>query len=514
MDEFVWLLCVQREEAGVWLYYGRNLWKSSFNPSLSFTLMCRLELMRKGSAGGSLARVTHAESPYSDHAPLIIELHPTIRWNSNGSCRCFRFEAAWLQEPECETIVSNAWSGLGSSRADDRLGEKLALVSARLSCWERLYGRESREWIHKLERSIIERRSSEMMEVDRECNLRDKAELTKLILQEEIFWKQRSKVLWLKEGDRNSSFFHAKASHRHQTNYIRRLRNSDGSWTEMVEGIQGCILEYFQGVFTSCRPRPDDIESGTEYLPSVVNMEMTDDLLRPYTETETNHFLHTHSKGRQHFMNLKLDIGKAYDKVEWSFLRKVLGKLGFSRVFVDLIMLCVSSVSYSFVMSGSQFESITPQRGLRQGDPLSPYLFLLCTESFCSLFRAAAERRTISGVAFCRRAPHISHLLFADDTMVFCPANLSMQCLADVLGIRLENKHEIYLGLHAVVFRSKEHSLLPSKTVSGNGFRGGTRNLCLRQAKRSSSKQLCKRSPFMLCPAFAYQKHYFRSSSL
>ncbi|KAL0327239.1 UNVERIFIED_CONTAM: putative mitochondrial protein [Sesamum angustifolium] len=149
---------------------------------------------------------------------------------------------------------------------------------------------------------------------------------------------------------------------------------------------------------------------------------ITDNVLVAF---ETNHFLQTHSKGRKHFMNLKLDISKAYDRVEWSFLRKVMGKLGFPSAFIDLIMLCVSLVSYSFLLSGSQFGSITPQRGLRQGDPLSPYLFLLCIESLCSLFRAAADRGTIPGVAVCRGAPSISHLLFADDTMVFCPATLN-----------------------------------------------------------------------------------------
>ncbi|KAL0422181.1 UNVERIFIED_CONTAM: putative mitochondrial protein [Sesamum latifolium] len=173
-------------------------------------------------------------------------------------------------------------------------------------------------------------------------------------------------------------------------------------------------------------------------------------------------------------------------------LRRVLGKLGFPCAFIDLIMLCVTSASYSFVLSGSQFGSITPQRGLRQGDPLSPYLFLLCTESLSSLFRVAAERGTVPGVAVCRGAPRIFHLLFADDTMVFCPANLStvqsvrdvlhtykcasgqeinlhkssaafsrntplevQQSLAAILGIRLENKHEVYLGLPAMAFRSK-----------------------------------------------------------
>ncbi|KAK4382090.1 putative mitochondrial protein [Sesamum angolense] len=231
---------------------------------------------------------------------------------------------------------------------------------------------------------------------------------------------------------------------------------------------------------------------------------ITDNVLLAF---ETNHFLNTHSRGRKHFMNLKLDFSKAYDRVEWSFLKRVLGKLGFPSAFIDLIMLCISSVSYSFVLSGSQFGSISPQRGLGQGDPLSPYLFLLCTESLRALFREAANRGSVPGVAVCSRAPRISHLLFADDTMVFTPADVPtmhaicqilnvyklasgqeinlhkssavfsrntpldiQRDLAEALGLRLENKHELYLGLPAVVFRSKR-ALFAALKVSGTDSR-------------------------------------------
>ncbi|KAL0303517.1 UNVERIFIED_CONTAM: putative mitochondrial protein [Sesamum radiatum] len=150
---------------------------------------------------------------------------------------------------------------------------------------------------------------------------------------------------------------------------------------------------------------------------------ITDNVLLDFKK---NHFLHTHSKGRKHFMDLKLDISKGYDIAEWSFLWQVLGKLHFPCDFIEFIMLCVSSVSYSFVLSGKQFGTIITQQGLHQGDPLSPYLFLLCTESLSLLFLVARERGTIPEVAVCRGAPSISHLLFADDTMVFIPANMDM----------------------------------------------------------------------------------------
>ncbi|KAL0420648.1 UNVERIFIED_CONTAM: hypothetical protein Slati_3087700 [Sesamum latifolium] len=195
----------------------------------------------------------------------------------SGCRKCFHFEAAWLQEPECEDIVTKSWSTPG------RLEEKIEFISTQLSLWGRLFGQAARDRIEEFSSCL---KSCGVTTDSQACALRDKAELSKLIIQEEIFWKQHSKDLWLKEGDRNFSFFHAKASQRHHVNSIRRLRKSDGEWTESAEGVQQCILEYFQKVFTSNRPLPDDILSGTEHLPTVVHSEMAEDLQRPYTETE------------------------------------------------------------------------------------------------------------------------------------------------------------------------------------------------------------------------------------
>jgi hypothetical protein len=110
-------------------------------------------------------------------------------------------------------------------------------------------------------------------------------------------------------------------------------------------------------------------------------------------------------------------------------------KMGFDERWISLMMACVRSVRYQVRFNSEETESFIPTRGLRQGDPLSPYLFLLCAGGLSSLLLYEQEVGGIDGVRVCRNAPSVSHLLFADDSLILMKADMtnatSLQAVLD-----------------------------------------------------------------------------------
>ena len=121
----------------------------------------------------------------------------------------------------------------------------------------------------------------------------------------------------------------------------------------------------------------------------------------------------------------KLDIEKAYDSVNWQFLMRVMEKMGFGTKWREWIWSCISTAKFSVLVNGEPAGFFSSSKGLRQGDPLSPYLFIMGMEVLSALIRRAVEGGCISGCRIQRgrgQAVIISHLLFADDAIVFCEA--------------------------------------------------------------------------------------------
>ncbi|RVX07309.1 putative ribonuclease H protein [Vitis vinifera] len=121
----------------------------------------------------------------------------------------------------------------------------------------------------------------------------------------------------------------------------------------------------------------------------------------------------------------KLDIEKAYDSINWQFLLKVMQKMGFGSKWIGWMWYCISTVKYSVLVNGVPAGFFSSTKGLRQGDPLSPYLFIMGMEVLSVLITRAAEGDFIKGCRIWRdreQAVKVTHLLFADDTIIFCEA--------------------------------------------------------------------------------------------
>jgi hypothetical protein len=139
---------------------------------------------------------------------------------------------------------------------------------------------------------------------------------------------------------------------------------------------------------------------------------------------------------------------KAYDRLEWDYLQKIMIRLGFHRLWVDMIMKLVCSVSFSVILNGNKLEGFKPSRGIRQGDPISPYLFLLAAEGLSCLLKFCSRSSDLMGIRVAPLAPMVSHLLFTDDSLLLFRANrenaetmknaLDLYCRASGQQVNLE----------------------------------------------------------------------------
>nr|KYP33296.1 LINE-1 reverse transcriptase isogeny [Cajanus cajan] len=145
--------------------------------------------------------------------------------------------------------------------------------------------------------------------------------------------------------------------------------------------------------------------------------------LRPISLCNVIYKIISKTQGKIGIVALKIDISKAFDRVNWTYLYALMTHMGFHSKWIHWMWMCLESMKFQVIVNGDSVCPTTLARGLRQGDPLSPYLFILCTEGISSLLRNAEAQGDIHGVKICKGAPQITHLLFGDDCFLFCRAS-------------------------------------------------------------------------------------------
>jgi hypothetical protein len=425
-----------------------------------------------------------------------------------------------------------------------------------------------------------------------------KQEINQLLLSEELHWRQRSRMIWLEAGDKNTKFFHKFANQRQRTNGIQGLRDEANEWCTAENQVEDIAVNYFRNMFATSYPTR--IAETLSAVDKVVSEESNQRLLQPYTSDEvrialfqmhpskapgsdgmssfffqkywhivgdsvstavlsvlnsgkllrkTNltyislipkkknpekmsdyrpislcnvlykiiskvlanrlktilpviisdsqsafvpgrmitdnvsvafevlHKVKAKQKGRKGEMAVKLDMSKAYDRVEWIFVEAIMRKLGFEEKWIMMIMECIRTVQYSILLDGVPKGYIIPSRGLRQGDPLSPYLFLLCAEGLSALLQKSSLVGRLKGLQTSRLGPWISHLFFADDSLLFGKASLAeSREFMEILQLYEASSGQQLNREKTAIFFSPNTSPATRKSIQDFGGSSGAQN--------------------------------------
>lgn len=251
------------------------------------TVRCRLDRVCADAA--AIERfpnnyVEHIEHPGSDHLPILLHLDRQTLTREAPRKRPFRFESVWARKNECSEIVCSVWEGNNGGTPAVQMIFKGEECSARLVQWCK--ATNPARQIEKVRKKLMEIRGGVQSETARSEILKLTAELETLLRDQEMYWQQRGKAEWLKAGDKNTSFFHAKASIREQVNKIDGLRDETGVWRTNKRQLEGMVDGYFRNLFRSTNPGEREIEEVLQSIDSRLSEETRLGLSQPFTAQE------------------------------------------------------------------------------------------------------------------------------------------------------------------------------------------------------------------------------------
>jgi hypothetical protein len=180
-------------------------------------------------------------------------------------------------------------------------------------------------------------------------------------------------------------------------------------------------------------------------------------------------------KSKKGAFAIKVDLSKAYDKISWECIWRILCEIRLPTQLINLIMHSITSVETNVKWNGARGEFFKPQRGIRQGDPISPYLFVLCMDKLSHLIIHAVNSGKWRGIKAGREGPMVSHLMFADDLLLFGEATeKQMQCVLDNLNQFCNlSGQEVSYEKTSILFSKNVRRSMRDKLINMSGMIGG-----------------------------------------
>uniref|UniRef100_A0A2N9FV45 Reverse transcriptase domain-containing protein n=1 Tax=Fagus sylvatica TaxID=28930 RepID=A0A2N9FV45_FAGSY len=373
------------------------------------------------------AVVYHLGALNLDHCPLLIDTNPKEAFFP----RPFRFEAVWAKDPRCYDV-------------------KILELTTNL---EKVQSGSHSDTNTNLENSI-------------------QVELNGWLARLETVWRQKSRETWLKEGDRNSRFFHLSTIIRRKHNSIDAIKYDFGDWIISKSEIKKFVVSKFIDLFTE---EPISFPSGLDnlILPTISSMQ-NEALCNIPTPLEIKNVIF----GMYNLKALGPDgLPALFYKQYWPIMgESVISAM--QNFFRSSHMLneCVSSVSFSILINGGKTNSFKHSRGLKQRDPLSPYLFILCQDVLSRLIDRQFNSGAINGVKMNPFGPAFTHVMYADDLMLFAKAtSREVLVLDDCLELycqwsgQLVNRDKSGINFSKLVSRERKRAIteeLNMKTIS------------------------------------------------
>ena len=222
-------------------------------------------------------KVHHLTDTASDHCPLLLLESDAVSLQRKHR---FHFEAMWTRRADCEEVIDEAWSGSLVSRSPAGIVEGLRCCEAALASWSsEVYGNIPKKIQEKKKLLTELTKRDKDGQHGKEINKLRK-EINELLDDEETWWSQRSRVQWLSEGDRNTRYFHNRASERRKKNTITGIWNENEQWCKDRSSIAAAALSYFGDIYTSSLP--SRIEEVTHLIPAKVTADMNESLIKEF----------------------------------------------------------------------------------------------------------------------------------------------------------------------------------------------------------------------------------------